>query len=115
MGWFKSLFGGTTPENKVVLEAYDEHDRRFIEGVIGMLRDKPEVFSARWFGGIINRSVKENRNGIMIMIDTGQIIAPIKPKMSSGQKEECKRLVGIIVKRDSDYLIDKLFGTAEKD
>jgi len=88
---------------------YDAHEQLFIEKVIEMLKTKPECFSARWFTGkSLDKSVRSQNKEILIMIDSGQICQPIEPRMTKEQKELVKQLLEPIVKKDSDYLIERL-------
>lgn len=76
---------------------------------IGLLKLNPNNFSARQFSGTrLDASVQSIDGKILIMIETGQIISPTKPKMTKQQKEEVKQLVTPIVEKDSKYLIDNL-------
>ena len=96
----------------VVSDSYsplDTHQQLLIEKVIEILKTNPECFSARWFSGkSLDSSVKHKNEEILIMINTGQIIQPIAPEMSKKQKEEIKNILKPIVKKDSDYLIERL-------
>lgn len=88
---------------------YDVHQQLLVEKVIEMLKTKPECFSARWFTGkSLDASVRSNDKQILIMIYDGQITQPVNPRMSKEQKEMVKQLIEPIVKKDSDYLIEKL-------
>lgn len=86
----------------------EAHNQLLIERVIELLKFKPEYFSARWFGGSMNSSILSKDNKILIMIETGQIIKPIEPKMTITQLNTIKQLVKPIVEKDSKYLIDDL-------
>lgn len=89
----------------------DTHQQLFIEKIIEILKTNPECFSAKWFNGkSLDSSVQHKNKEILIMINTGQIIQPIEPKMSEKQKEEIKNMIKPIVKKDSDYLIERLVG-----
>ena len=89
--------------------SYDTHQQLLIEKIIEMLKTKPECFSARWFTGkSLDSSVRSQNKEILIMIDTGQICHPVEPRMSKEQKELIKQLLEPIVKKDSDYLIERL-------
>lgn len=88
----------------------DKHDRRFTEKVIESLKSNPECFSARWLNGkSLDSSVRHNNSVILIMIDTGEIIQPINPKMTNKQKEEIKSLIQPIVEKDSNYILEHIF------
>lgn len=89
---------------------YDAHEQLLIEKVIELIKSNPDNFSARWFGdkSSLDKSVESKCHKILVMIDTGQIIKPVEPKMSKQQMEELKQLLQPIVKKDSDYLIEKL-------
>lgn len=92
------------------LSGYDAHEQLLIEKVIELLKTSPDNFSARWFGSrtSLDRSVQSKDKNILIMIESGEIIKPVYPKMSDKQMEEIKQLIAPIVKKDSDYLIEKL-------
>ena len=88
---------------------YDAYEQLITEKVIELLKTKPERFSARWFNGkTLDKSVRIQSTGILIMIDSGQIFQPVKPRMTKEQKELVKQLLEPIVKKDSDYLIKRL-------
>lgn len=88
---------------------YDDHHQLLVENIIEILKTKPECFSARWFtGSSLDASVRSNDKQILIMIYDGQITQPAKPRMSKEQKDMIKQLIEPIVKKDSDYLIEKL-------
>ena len=88
---------------------YDAHQQLLIEKIIEMLKTKTECFSARWFNGkSLDKSIRSEKKEILIMIETGQICQPLEPQMSKEQKELIKQLLEPIVKKDSDYLIEKL-------
>jgi hypothetical protein len=88
---------------------YDYHHKLLVEKVIEILKEKPECFSARWFNGSsLDASVRSNDNQILIMIYDGQIVQPVNPQMSKRQKNMVKQLIQPIVKKDSDYLVDRL-------
>lgn len=114
MKLLKWLFGSGNPAlNKPVVSGscnqYDAHEQLLVEKVIEVLKTKPECFSARWFtGSSLDASVRSNDKQILIMIYDGQITQPVNPRMSKEQKEMVKQLIKPIVKKDSDYLIEKL-------
>ena len=114
MNILRMLFGSRRPAlNKPVVSGscnqYDTHQQLLVEKVIEMLKTKPECFSARWFNGqSLDASVRSNDKQILIMIYNGQITHPVNPRMSKEQKEMVKQLIEPIVKKDSDYLIEKL-------
>lgn len=114
MNLLKWLFGSRkTTLNKPVVSCscnqYDSHEQLLIEKVIEMLKTKPECFSARWFTGkSLDKSVKSQNGEILIIIDSGQICQPVEPRMTKEQKELVKQLLEPIVKKDSDYLIERL-------
>ena len=114
MKLIKWLFGSRKPAlNKPVVSGscnqYNAHQQLLVERVIDILKTKPECFSARWFtGSSLDASVISNDKQILIMIYDGQITQPVKPRMSKEQKEMVKQLIEPIVKKDSDYLIEKL-------
>lgn len=88
---------------------YDAHEQLFTEKVIEMLKNKPDCFSARWFTGkSLDRSVRSQNKEILILINSGQIFMPVKPKMTKEQKELVKQLLEPIIKKDSDYLIEQM-------
>lgn len=88
---------------------YDAHEQLLTEKVIEMLKTNPEYFSARWFTGkSLDKSVRSQNKEILIMIDNGQICQPVEPRMTKEQKELVKQLLAPIVKKDSDYLIERL-------
>jgi hypothetical protein len=110
---FKRLFGKRQPslqQCNIGGSCYDAHEQLLIEKVIELLKTCPDNFSARWFGdkSSLNKSVESKDHKILIMIYDGQIIKPVEPKMSKQQKELVKQLINPIVKKDSDYLIEKL-------
>lgn len=114
MNLLKRLFGSRKPTlNKPVVNGncnqYNAHEQLLVEKVIEILKTKPEYFSARWFtGSSLDDSVRSDDKQILIMIYDGQITRPVNPRMSKEQKEMVKQLIEPIVKKDSDYLIEKL-------
>jgi hypothetical protein len=87
----------------------DTQEQLFINKVTEILKLNPECFSAKWFNGkTLDCSVQDKNKEILIMIDTGQIIQPITPEMSKKQKEEIKKLIKPIVKKDSQFLIERI-------
>jgi hypothetical protein len=89
--------------------SYDIHQQLLIEKIIEMLKTKPECFSARWFTGkSLDKSIRSQNQEILIIIETGQICQPVEPQMSEEQKELIKQLLKPIIKKDSDYIIDRL-------
>jgi len=90
-------------------DQYDTHQQLLVEKVIEILKTKPECFSARWFNGSsLDESVRSDDKQILIMINNGAILQPVKPRMSKEEKQIVKRLIEPIIKKDSDYLIEKL-------
>lgn len=88
---------------------YDAYEQLFIEKVIEIVKTKPECFSARWFNGkSLDESVISQNKDILIMIDSGQIILPIEPRMNKKQKKLIKQLLEPIVKNDIVYLIEQI-------
>jgi len=88
------------------LDAYEEHEQLLVEKVIKALRENPENFSAKWFSGkSLDKSVRNKKGDLTIMINTGDIVSPIEPEMTTKQKETVKKLLESIVKRDSESLI----------
>ena len=86
---------------------YDEHEQKLIEKVIETLKTHPEDFSAKWFcGKSLDKSVR-HKNKELLILKSGEIIAPIETKMSADQKLIVKNILKIIIKRDSDWLIKK--------
>jgi len=119
MNIFKQLFrkkehvNTTLETDKEVLNdcrsPLEEHEQLMIEKVTELLKTKPDDFSVIWFNTTsLEESVKNNKKNILIMIDTGQIIQPMKPIMSDEQKELIKQLICPIVERGSIYLIEQL-------
>lgn len=114
MNLLKWLFGSRKPAlNKPVVSGscnqYDAYEQLLTEKVIEMLKTKPERFSARWFTGkSLDKSVRSQNKEILIIIDSGQICLPVEPRMTKEQKEVVKQLLEPIVKKDSDYLIERL-------
>lgn len=110
---FKRLFGKRQPPFQQCsvsgsCNSYDAHQQLLIENIIEMLKTNPECFSARWFTGkSLDSSIRSQNKEILIMIDTGQICQPVEPRMSKEQKELIKQLLEPIVKKDSDYLIER--------
>lgn len=114
MNLLKRLFGKRQPPLQQCsvsgsCNQYDAYEQLITEKVIELLKTKPERFSARWFNGkTLDKSVRIQSTGILIMIDSGQIFQPVKPRMTKEQKELVKQLLEPIVKKDSDYLIERL-------
>lgn len=114
MNLFKRLFGKRLPPLQQCsvsgsCNQYDAHEQLLTEKVIEMLKTKPECFSARWFTGkSLDKSVRSQSKEILIMINSGQICEPVEPRMTKEQKELVKQLLAPIVKKDSDYLIERL-------
>lgn len=91
------------------MTAYQKHEQLVIEKVIELLKTKPDSFSARWFGDTsLQTSVQSSDRQILIMIKTGQIIAPIQPEMTRKQRRIIMKLLDPIVKKDSEYLVQRL-------
>jgi len=98
------------------LNAYQEtpsieysHEQKLIDKIIHLLETKPEKFSARWFDGkSLDESVRSLDGEVIIMIKTGEIVSPVKLNTNSEQKEKIKNLLKPIVKKDSDYIIERL-------
>ena len=85
----------------------EQHEQNAVNAIISKLETNPESFSAKWFSGTtLDNSVKFGE--ILILIHNGQISSPVEFKMSAHQKNRVKELIAPIVKRDSDYLINKL-------
>lgn len=93
--------------NKVI--TVDEHERAFISKIIELLKTEPEKFTARWSGGgdSLDSSVQSSDKQILIMFD-GQILQPIRPTMATQQKLMIQELITPIIKKDSEYLVNKL-------
>ena len=86
-----------------------EHEQLLIETVVELLKSKPNAFSAKWFTGKrIDQSIRSQDGNILIMIQTGEIIDPIRPTMSKEQKEIITKLIIPIVEKDSKYVIEKI-------
>lgn len=91
------------------MTAYQKHEQLVIEKVIELLKTKPDSFSARWFNDTsLQKSVQSSDRQILIMIKTGEIIDPIRPSMTRKQKRLVMKLLDPIVKKDSEYLIQRL-------
>jgi|SRR5690242_6645778 len=91
------------------LSEYDAHEQLLVEKVIKLLKTCPDNFSSRWFTGeSLDRSVISKDKKILIMIYNGQIIQPVEPIMSKEQMDTVKQLIAPIVKKDSNYLIERL-------
>jgi hypothetical protein len=87
----------------------EKHEELLITKVINILETDPYFFSARWFSGDnLDTSVQSKNKKIQIMIDTGQIINPIEPKMTTIQKNKIKELIRPIVEKDSIDIINEL-------
>lgn len=85
------------------------YNQLLIEKVIWLLGTNPDSFSARWFNGdSIDGSVRSKDKQVLIVIETGEILNPTRPKMTKEQKELIKRLIIPIVEKDSKHLIKKL-------
>lgn len=106
---FKKYQALLEDNNSRSLFSYDTHEQLIIEKVIELLREKPDCFTARWFNGkFIDKSVRSRNGEILIMIDTGQIIQPMEPLMTKKQKMIIRQLLEPIIKKDSDYLIERI-------
>lgn len=116
MNLLKKIF----PVKKTVSETptptiYNAHEQLLIEKIIEMVEADPEAFSARWFTGTsLDKSVQSADRNILIMIETGQIAEPIAPVMTKEQKEKIKALIKPIVKKDSEYLAERLICNCKK-
>jgi len=98
---------------KKELSSLEKHELELINKVIELLKEKPCLFSSRWFTGkSLDRSVKSiDGTNILILSCTGEIIKPIEPKMSKKQKLQVKKLLVPIIERDSKYVINKLISS----
>ena len=75
-----------------------------------MLMDSPESFSAKWYNGkAIDHSIRNEDKNITIMIETGQIVSPIRPEITKKQLEQIKELIAPIVLRDTESITEQLF------
>ena len=91
------------------MTAYQKHKQLVIEKVIELLKTNPDSFSARWFDDTsLQTSVQSSDRQILIMIKTGQIISPIQPEMTRKQRRIIMKLLDPIVKKDSEYLMQRL-------
>ena len=91
------------------MTAYQKHEQLVIEKVIELLKTNHDSFSARWFDNTsLQTSVQSSDRQILIMIKTGQIIAPIQPEMTRKQRRIIMKLLDPIVKKDSEYLMQRL-------
>jgi len=110
--YFKNKYKTKDPiENQPceIIDPLHKHNQLLIEKVIELLETKPQLFSAMWFGGDkIEDSIMSQDNKIHIMIGTGEIIKPIHVEMNTNQKKIIKKLIALIVERDSKILIDGL-------
>lgn len=88
-----------------------EFESKFVEKVIESLRNHPESFTSRWYrSGEIQNSVKNKDNGILIMVNNGQITDPLEPKMTYWQRREARRLIKPIVEAECKDLMENFFG-----
>ena len=85
-----------------------EQEQVFIARVIERLTKDPLRWTARWFGS--NLLCKSIRYGeILIMHETGDIVHPITPSMTSAQKKLVKALAKTIVERDREQMQKEKF------
>lgn len=112
MNWIKRIFVKKVKKKQCAIDRLSfsgasKEEERLIKKVIELLKDKPEIFSAKWFNGMsIDKSVRSKDTQILIGL-CGSIIAPIKPEMTDKQKELLAQLIAPIVERDKKELIDK--------
>ena len=91
------------------MDEYQKHEQLLIEKVIDLLKTNPDSFSARWFdGNALQASVQSSDRRILVMTKTGEIVQPIQPRMTRKQKRTVMKLLAPIVKKDSEYLIQRL-------
>lgn len=113
MNLIQRMFGKKVEEKQCDIDSVScsgasKEEERLIDKVTELLKDKPETFSAKWFGDgcSMDKSVSNGRFGFYVHF-CGQIYAPIEPKMSSKQKSILAKLIVPIVERDKKELIDK--------
>lgn len=95
------------------LYSYEKYEQLFIEKAIEILKKKPDNFSARWcIEKRIESSVLFEESNLLIM-DSGQIIQPISPKMTQEQKEIIQRLIEPIFKKDSICIIENFLNSKQ--
>lgn len=101
---FKNIF---SEREKEAIQPQKELDRLLVEKIIKKLKSPGTSFSARWFNQKrIEPSIRSIDKNTMIMIETGQIIAPFKPEMTNEQRETIKELIKPIVEKDIKYIVD---------
>tara|TARA_R100000541_G_scaffold17976_1_gene27772 strand:- start:148 stop:513 length:366 start_codon:yes stop_codon:yes gene_type:complete len=115
MNWIKRIFCKKVKEKQCAIDSVscsdankeETQEDRLINKISELLKEKPDMFSAKWFNGrSIDRSVRSKDAQILIGLD-GFIIAPIEPYMTNAQKKLLADLIIPIVERDKKELIDK--------
>lgn len=113
MNWIKRIFQKRTESCAIQNVSYSGADKEesqenlFITKVAELLKEKPEVFSAKWFDGhSMDKSVRSKDKKILIGFD-GSILAPIRAEMLKKQRYLLADLIKPIVERDKKELIDR--------
>lgn len=90
-------------------ERSDSTEQLFLNKVIELLKTNPQNFSAINFGDStsLNSYVISKDRAIMIDI-SGKIITPVAIKMSQDEKQFVKEVMSPIIKRDSNFLMNKI-------
>jgi hypothetical protein len=115
MNWIKRIFSKKINEKKCAIDSIscsntnteETQDDRLINIISELLKEYPEMFSAKWVtGSTIDNSIRSKDTRILIGL-SGTIVSPVEPKMSSKQKDMIAKLIEPIVERDQKELIDK--------
>lgn len=97
-------------ENNNVNNDFKEYEQVLIEKITALLKTKPERFTSRWTYGrnTMNKSIANSDASIQVMIETGQIIAPIEPEMTDAQKKRIIELIQPILLNDIQQITESV-------
>jgi hypothetical protein len=111
MGFIEFLFGEKVQKVQEV-NHQDDIEQQVILKVIETLRSEPEDYSAMWSSKkTLDRSVRNQKRNIVVMISTGDILSPIDVDVSPSQKKIILELIHPILERDKKIILKQLLGT----
>ena len=103
--------GKSVSKLNVIMEKVDNRshrDKKLVEKVLTMVREKPERFSATWWGSKSVSRIMSNSSNTVSIWEDGEIMRPFKPEMLNSEKKELEKMIRPLYERDMDNLLEKL-------
>jgi hypothetical protein len=98
-GYLREILNNLSDENSEI----ETDDTGFVQYVIEKIKNYPDQWNASWFAGDMWLCKSIRSGNVLLMFETGEIIHPVRPRMTKAQKKLLKGLSRSIVERDRKW------------